>query len=132
MNKYCYFARPVTFYGTKFDEEAMLIIKARGWKLVDPSLEFHQKGYDVNGMSYFENLVKTCDAFVYLPFDDETISAGVAKEFRVAYWYGMPRFRINYSEGLLRMDDLPYSRVLTVAETRARIKEIRANRKKKS
>ena len=128
--KLCYFAHPISEYGTAKQRKAIVMITRAGWNVLNPDTVAHQIGYKAagaKGMDYFVNLVKKCDALALLPFPDERIGAGVGKEMETAFDMGIPVYKV-FIEGnvasLTPVDKMPKN-ILSVEETRERLKKFR-------
>ena len=78
-------------------------------------------------MDYFKDLVLSCDKVYVLPFDDNSIGAGIYKEVIWAMEKNIPCIitKLNFDfEKIWRVDVLDQQvKILTVDETRAKLKE---------
>lgn len=99
-----YFAHPINVYNT--DLEAMLIERIAHtpefskFVLENPNTDAHTHAYEArkkqttDPMVYFEEVVATCDALVFLAFRDGKIGGGVWREILAAEHNGLSLFEI--------------------------------------
>lgn len=130
MPRRLYLAHPVAIYGTPYKAEIVERLRAAGWDVVDPDTPEHAEGYRARGMAHFCDVVAECDALAFEVMPGGGIGAGVAKEVLEAWVLGKPVYRIvadGFLEKLERDRDatLLLSEVLTIDQTRARIREVR-------
>lgn len=111
----CYYAHPLTDYNTFRELLDVKTLRRLGFEVLNPNAPEHDAGYKVHGMTYFEELVDSCDVLAFRAFIDGKIPAGVVKEVERAEKYGKPTFELPAPR---------FDRVLTVEETRARLKEL--------
>lgn len=109
----CYYAHPITSYGTKEEEDDVASLTKAGFEVLNPNSAENEEKYKAQGMQLFLDLVDTCDVLAFRPFDDGMLPAGVYKELARAYDTGKPVFEIDPWIG---------ERVLSVDETRVRLK----------
>lgn len=133
-----YFAHPINTYDTKLEEDLLHLMSSASSVVVieNPNQQKHQDGYarwrasHDNGMLYFtEEVLPGCTSCTFLAFRDGMIPAGVAKEVQWFLDRGMPVQEIS-SFGITttivrRM--LASERILSVSETRARIRDADGN-----
>lgn len=119
-----YFAHPVTDYGTEREEIAVGDIQFGGWQVENPNQPHHQRGYENEGMRYFERVVQSCDALVFLRFPNGAIGAGVGKEIDAAMGSGIPVFELFDGE-LHSVYGMP-TPVLSVDATRTLLADLRS------
>lgn len=116
-----YFAHPTADYGTPLEAAAIALIQARfpDATIVNPNSPEHHAGYERAGMDYFfAEVLPTCNACVYIGFDDEMIGAGVAAEFLWFQARGFRTWELFWPSKTAAHDER--GRVLTIDETRAR------------
>ncbi len=119
---HAYYAHGMHTYGTEQEARDVEMIRSLGFRCLNPNHKVHSEGYRKRGdMSYFEDLVISCQVVIFRPFSDGRIGAGVAKEIAAARKAGI---------SVLEMPVLPQLkfRTLSIEETRARIRESRARR----
>jgi hypothetical protein len=126
-----YYMHPVNTYNTPLEHDQLADIRrkfGRDWDVVNPNAPEHQKAYDDlkqktgNGMPYFVALADGCQAGVYLPFRDGKIGAGIAAEIRSLVVRGCQVWELRHDRRFFRHRELDERRVLSVVETRARIR----------
>ena len=126
-----YYMHPVNTYNTPLEQDQMADIRrkfGREWDVVNPNAPEHQKAYDEmkqktgNGMPYFVALADGCQAGVYLPFRDGKIGAGIAMEVRSLLGRGCQVWELRHDGRLFHTRVLDERRVLSVVETRSRIR----------
>lgn len=121
----CYFAHPITDYGTPRQSDALSAIKANGWTVENPDAPEHAEAYKSHGMHYFIELVGKCDCLCFMRFPDGEIGAGVAKEITAAFDAGKLVFEFIASHVPLQaVHAMPTA--LSVEDTRALIARLRA------
>lgn len=132
-----YFAHPVTTYDTCVETEVLVAIKK--WVGADtfvenPNTLRHQTNYLRRNFDYWLDLARTCNVCVFMPFDDRRVGSGVAAEIQTFFDRFKRESRVYEwvpIENLFRRRDSDYfaapGRVLTVEETRERIRIIRTN-----
>lgn len=115
-----YFAHPITDYGTPIEAAAITLIHARfpNAEIINPNTPEHECGYQRAGMSYFlDEVLPSCDACVWMAFENGMIGAGVAAEVQHFEDRGCPTWevfaRTDWEDAKACM------RVLSVDETRA-------------
>lgn len=122
-----YYAHPMCTYNTILEKFFIEYIQScePNTLLVNPNNPEHQEGYEREGMEYFKNLVKSCNALYAHGFGDNSIGAGVAKEMDWMKEMGktvefFPLFEHStYQKKLNSSDEF---RVLSIEETRAKLK----------
>lgn len=128
--KILYFGHPVNVYGTDLQKKLLGIIAQRflHWDIENPDQPHHEEGYQRykrdkgNGMAYyFEKVLPKCSGGVFLPFRDGAWGRGVFGEAKCITENGFPIWTISH-EGIVQAADVSIVRVLTVEETRARIR----------
>ncbi len=127
-----YFGHPVNTYNTELEsdlinkiEEAMPLRK-----VYNPNMPYNQENYPFwkkntgNGMRYFFDVIlPNMESGIFLPFEDGFWGKGVAGEMEYLKNHGKPIYSIT-SQGLIhQIEEIDYSKVLTVPQTRERIKE---------
>lgn len=140
-----YFAHPINTYGTDIEIEAINTItyflnyKVKNEFGSDTKIEIVNPGSNKlqsefskyreenpnDYMPYFKNLVRECAYFVYLPFEDQKIGAGIGYEAIVAHNNNIPIYRISFSSQNITDTSIKFikDRLLSVEETRERIKD---------
>ena len=136
--KRLYLAHPVTLYGTPAKTALVQGLTACGWDVVDPEGPEHGAAYRERGMSYFTDMVATCDALGYLPFEDGSVGAGVAREILEALVRGLPVYYLMSAFGMGGRLIIEFPRVcqmpgpiLTIDQTRSAVAQHRAKMKAK-
>jgi hypothetical protein len=104
-----YYAHPVTLFGSKQQVKDIEMLKKAGFEVINPDDEEKQKGYEREGMKYFEKLVREADVVFFRAFSDGSIGAGIANETRWAIEDNKPVFEMPR-----RLE----SRCLSVEDTR--------------
>ena len=135
--KRMYFGHPLNTYDTPLEAELMAVI-AKAFpdhEIINPNRPEHQRGYaeyekthkDAQGVPtgmgyFFEVLVPTCDAGVYLAFRDGMISAGCVGEAELQQQRGLPTWEIT-PDGVITTLYAPLdpARCLKRADTWARL-----------
>lgn len=110
-----YYAHPVSFYDKDIERADIAALQGLGFEVLNPNAREHEAEYAKRGMRHFEELVTTCQALAFRSFSDGAIPAGVAKEIAQAQALGLPVME-------LPNEDFLYDRILTVEETRRRLK----------
>ena len=124
-----YFAHPVTDYDTPFEALCRCALAAQFPDVLDPNGPEHDAAYRAEGWPYFDRLVETCQAVAFTRMPDGRISAGVAKEVASFFERGLPVYEIGRSDVAMKpLASMPVSSVMTIDETRAAIRSIRAAR----
>lgn len=117
-----YFAHPVSDYNTSKEQDDLAIIKTRfpGAEILNPNAIEHEMAYKEQGMIYFENLARTCDVIVCVPFKDGEWGMGVWREAEaMAKKQGLTYVLFNNEISPVDFKDI---RPLSINETRRRIK----------
>lgn len=132
MKPKLYFGHPVNTYGTELEKKLLATIQHKFFfcNIVNPSDKHHCEEYERwtrekgNGMNYFLNeVLPSCDSGVFLAFRDGKWGAGVWKEMQVLVSLGKAVFEVTCEERFLAADFQDESRVLSIEETRARIRD---------
>lgn len=128
-----YFGHPVNTYNTALERQLLLAINKAFPNCIieNPNTKKHQQKYGCrkkktgNGMHYFtEEVLPLCAGGIFLAFRDRMFSAGVMAEARFFIERGNPTWEI-LSNGNISPLKPPYeNRVLSVEETRIRIRDI--------
>jgi hypothetical protein len=113
----CYYAHSIHLYGKPQEARDVALIKALGFKVVNPNDKIHQDAYPDGGMDYFVDLVRTCDICAFRAYPDGSIPAGVHKEVLAADDIDMPMPVFELPWGL-------YRRGLSVNDTREWLHEL--------
>lgn len=130
-----YYAHPMSWYDTFAETEDVVALEEAGHEVLNPNDQFYSdqvtklrkqgKGHMV--MEPFMLAVKSCDAVAYRPFKDGRVGAGVAKEVLEGLALGLPIICLPFTQpdegGISHLFEL--EDVLTIEETRARIREDR-------
>lgn len=119
-----YFAHPVSDYNTPKEEEDLQAIQKYfpDAEILNPNSPESEAAYKVQGMKYFEDLVKTCTGIVCVPFSDGEWGMGVWKEAESMARSGGPVWQLH--QGKLQEVDFKDIRPLSINQTRARIKKV--------
>jgi hypothetical protein len=130
--KRLYFGHPVNVYGTELQKFLLDRIRRgfREWEIVNPDRPEHDGGYarykreTGNGMEYYKKeVLPRCHGGVFLPFSDGMWGAGVHLEAST-FVERRRRIWIIASHGQIRRArSWNEIRVLSVEETRARIRD---------
>ncbi len=121
----CYFAHPVSDYGgSERQRNAIAALEAAGWTVENPDTPIHQAAYRQHGMTHFIEVVEGCDALAFMRFPDGAIGAGVAKEIERALQCRKSVFDVSPGTLLHGIGDMMPEPILTVEETRSRLKPI--------
>lgn len=132
-----YYAHPMSWYDKDDENKDLMTLQQKypDAEIINPNNALFEskvqlaliEGHDV--MSIFTNYIKDqADMVVFRAFDDDMIGAGVAQEVFAAHIWGKPIAELRTK----RCDDSRYiwqygrgtwlERVLTVSETKARVK----------
>lgn len=131
-----YFGHPINTYGTEFEEKLIQIISNAfpGWFIENPNQKHHQEGYKSwkekhgNGMDYFyKKVLPDCHAGIFLPFRDDKWGAGVYGEAKRLAQLKRMIFKIDIHEKIYRISNLNMQSVLTIEETRLRLRDANGN-----
>lgn len=133
-----YFAHPINTYNTEDEEKILHLLESNRifskYQIENPNQPCHQEGYKQltlagqNGMQYFFNLVSKCDGVVMLPFANGSIGAGIAGEAEQAFKEGKPVFIIDLQTLMVeQVSNLDNLKVLSIEETRARLRDTEGN-----
>lgn len=131
MVKRLYFGHPVNVYGTELQRRLLAAITEGfpGWEIENPDQPKHEEGYQRykretgRPMDYYVlEVLPRCDGGVFLPFRDGAWGAGVYQEARALADRGRPIWVIRHDGGS-RLQELGRVRVLSVDETRARVRD---------
>lgn len=121
-----YYAHPMSWYDTPDEEADLVILRGLFGKVVNPNIpalseavrDLRASGQGHRVMEPFIDTVRLCDAVAVRPFKDGKIGAGVAQEALTAKVFGLGLFMLP----CIGRGEFKLSRVLTIEETRARIK----------
>lgn len=131
MKKRLYFGHPINVYSTSLEAAllARIAVAFPDWEVENPNQKKHDEGYERykretgNGMDYYTiEVLPSCDGGVFLPFRDGAWGAGVFREAEAIASRGCPVWTIS-PEGEVLAVDLSKVRVLSVADTRVRIRD---------
>ncbi|MDA2935967.1 hypothetical protein MYX06_02010 [Patescibacteria group bacterium AH-259-L05] len=130
MRPKLYFGHPINTYNTDLEKKLLQIIskKFHGWVIENPSQKCHQQGCqryrETTGrpMDYFtKEVIPKCSGGVFLAFRDGAWGAGIFKEAKTLTKFDCPIWEINI-DGMLSQPILDKVNVLTIEQTRARIR----------
>lgn len=115
-----YFAHPLTDYGMPHEARCLEEIAANwpGYEIVNPNQGDHHVAYQIQGMPYFYELVKTCDLLIAVPFRDGEWGMGVWAEAEAMARKGGQVFQLH--KWLFQETDFRDIRPLSINETRRR------------
>lgn len=123
-----YFAHPQCTYNTILEEFALECIKTNFYQyrlqIVNPNTPIHQKRCKKEGMEYFKKLVDNCDAIFVLPFGDNTLGAGVAREIQWMIAKGGAVWILDFAMAI------PFTRTNVTAQIQYKVLSIGDTRKK--
>jgi len=131
MTNKMYFGHPINAYNIPLESELMARISQTfpGWYIVNPNQEHHQKGYQSwktkygNGMDYYyKEVLPSCRIGIFLPFRDGSWGAGVFGEAEFLDQRGSLIYQITHDMVISRIGDLSRINVLSIEETRLRIR----------
>jgi hypothetical protein len=131
MRQALYFGHPVNTYNTNLEGRMIFAIKEffPDWLIENPNQPIHEKNYQEwkartgSGMNYYyQEVLPKCTMGVFLPFRDGSFGAGVFGEAKFIQDLGHPIYKINPRGNSIWLLDLSRVHVLSVEETRARIK----------
>jgi len=131
VKKRLYFGHPINVYSTALEAALLARIAAAfpDWEVENPNQKKHDEGYERykretgRPMDYYTiEVLPSCHGGVFLPFRDGAWGAGVYKEAEAIAARGCPIWTIT-ADGDVRATDLAKVRVLTVPETRERIRD---------
>jgi len=131
VKKKLYFGHPINVYDTTLESALLerISVAFPGWEVENPNQKKHDEGYERykretgRPMDYYTiEVLPSCDGGVFLPFRDGAWGAGVFKEAEAIAARGCPIWVIS-PEGEVRAVDLAKVRVLSVDETRVRIRD---------
>lgn len=125
-----YFGHPVNFYNTDKERELCERIKFTfpGHNLENPNQLHHQENYKIwkeelgNGMKYyFDIILPKMNAGIFLPFEDEMWGLGVFGEAEFILNNGCPIWKIDLKGNIDRVQNLNYSKRLSLEATKKRV-----------
>lgn len=133
-----YYAHPITWYGTDQEAADLDLLNDR-FAVINPgspaTVAHAKKVKKASGskavMEWFTDKVRHADALAYRTFNDGALGAGVAQEILTAIIHGIPIYQLigpRSSPTLIPRDPSYINltvRLLTIDETRARVKENR-------
>lgn len=117
-----YFAHPVSDYGTDREKLCLDVLNEKFKNILNPNQPVHNEAYLVYGMSYFEDLVKSCSSLVAVAFADGEWGMGVWREAEEMARSGRTVFQLTPETGEIKQVDINDIRPLSVNETRRRVK----------
>ena len=130
--EFLYFAHPVSQYGTPLEAkvEAMIQKAFPAYTIENPNTAEHEANYNQEGMEYFVTLCNELQGLCFTTFLDGSMGAGVYKEIESFIRRGVPVHGILFPDNKViavsSMDDLKDVPVLSVEESRAKVKAERA------
>lgn len=131
MKMEVYFGHPINTYNTELESKLLKKIEeyfSPDWEIENPNQKHHQEGYKKHGMGYYlEKVLSKCKAGIFLPFRDGKWGAGVFKEAERLSELNCPIFMINPA-GFIQKIDIKNAKVLTIEETRVRIRDSKGQR----
>ena len=110
----CYYAHPLSLYGSKQQARDTLTIIGLGFTVENPNGLIHQVGCERHGMDYFKGVVQGCDALAFRGLPCGNVPKGVAQEIAWAREKGLPVIELP---GRLAV------RTLTIDQTREALRE---------
>ena len=129
--KKLYFGHPINAYNTELEKTLLekIVSTFPGWDIENPNKPEHDAGYKEwhertgRGMNYFfEDVLPKCQGGIFLPFRDGAWGIGVFGEAEFLMKLARPAWQIT-AHGLIspiiRLAEIP---VLSIAETRLRIR----------
>jgi hypothetical protein len=117
----CYYAHPVSLYGTEHrpnaqEQRDIATLTALGFTVMNPNSTEHSEGYAKKGMWHFADVIQqSCQVLAFRAFQDDTIPAGVMAEIGYARDHGLP---------VIELPTNVARRGLNVELTRAVLKEL--------
>ncbi|MDE2001478.1 MAG: hypothetical protein KGI60_02845 [Patescibacteria group bacterium] len=127
-----YFGHPINVYGTDLECRLLECIARElpRWDVENPNQKHHQEGYRQyardygKGMTYyFERVLPQCHGGIFLPFADGAWGKGVAGEAQWLFNKNLPIWKIDHLGAVTHLTSLKSVRILTVEETRVRIRK---------
>lgn len=121
-----YFSHPIVDYDTKFESLVEKFIETTFEDSVEnPNQTKHQKEYAVQGMEYFINLARSCDACVFVRMPNGKLGAGVAKEVESFMKDDKPVFEFDRFENIIKDVKVmpPKEEIMSIQETREEIRK---------
>ena len=91
----CYFAHPVTDYGTDREAAAVHVIESAGFSVTNPNTPEDQAAYKENGMAHFLGMIGVAKALAFQRFPEGQIGAGVGQEIAAAAEKYLPIYEIQ-------------------------------------
>ena len=131
MQKRLYFGHPINVYHTELERFLLEKIAEEfpDWEIENPNQPRHDAGYQEwqektgRGMNYFfEVVLPECRGGVFLPFRDGAWGMGVFGEAEFLRDRGFPLWHVTVDGTILPIANLDEVSVLSVAETRLRIR----------
>jgi len=132
-----YYGRPINIKGSRLDKILLkkVLDTFSSWEIEDSGLPKHNEGYiqwkkeHGNGMEYyFQEVLPNCQGGVFLRFRDGKWGAGVYAEAKFFFDRGLPVWVIS-PRGKIKPYNLSKAEVLSIEETRARIRDESGNPK---
>lgn len=130
LKKKIYFGHPINTYDTELERQLLRIISLHfpDFSIENPNQKHHQEGYRHyketmgSGMRYFYELIlPSCSAGIFLPFRDGKWGAGVFGEARALETEKCRVYEINFL-GNIKSPDLKTVIALNIPETQKRIR----------
>lgn len=109
-----YYAHSMHLYGSKQEERDISTIQSLGFTVVNPADQIHQ-ARGASAMTYFRQLVRTCQVLIFRALPDGKIGSGVAAEIAQARADNIPVLELPWGET---------RRVLSVEDTRSYLGEL--------
>ena len=126
-----YFGHPINVYSTQMERELIgkILDEFSGWRLENPNQKKHDDAYmarkkaGLNPMDYFFNeVLPSCAGGIFMPFRDGKFGAGVAGEAKALADRGLSIWKIDHHGDISSWNPNDENTVLSVAETRARVR----------
>lgn len=127
-----YFGHPINVYNTGLEQELLREIRTQfvGWIVENPNQPHHDEAYMArkksgqNPMGYFfDEVLPECDGGIFMPFRDGKFGAGVAGEAKNLAVRGCSIWQIDHLGNVSQWDPNDESTVLSIDDTRARVRE---------
>ena len=110
-----YYAHCIAIYHTPQEDRDVATLSKLGFEVVNPNAPEHSEGYRREGMAYFKQFAKSCDAIAFRALPDGSIPAGVGSEIEIFLAEGKP---------VMELPSAISRRALTVAQTREYLSEV--------
>lgn len=123
-----YFAHPKGTYGTKVEEKAIIALTKLfpHHEIVNPSESMHRQ-LAGGRITYYKQLLQSCDCLVYLPFGDEAIGSDTSTQIQAM----LKKDAGVYELHVCKEDNMPSgmcSRVTSLDQERILTPELTATR----